>query len=372
MRSLIGASLMLPSGTAALSNYNDFSSAIFSESTQMTGTVYKSGASENDIIKPKALEKGDFVGIIAPGTNVTDPDDIQKAIEVLQALGLEYKLGKYVLKGSGYKTRSISERLYDLHKAFADTKIKAVVAIRGGYGSGQLLDGIDYDLIRNNPKIFIGYSDITALLLAINKMCNLVTFHGPMLLSPFTEFTTGHFKKILFNKNKNSSNKSEQEASLILKNPSSVSGIREIYSTRTIKEGIAEGELIGGNLSIICSLLGTKYEINVEDKILLLEDVGEEPYKIDRMLNHLRLAGKLQAAKGIIFGQCSECTQKSFIWDYSLGEVLDNYLSRLEAPSFYGLLIGHSSEQMTLPIGIKAKINADSKFIELLENSISQ
>jgi muramoyltetrapeptide carboxypeptidase len=193
-----------------------------------------------------------------------------------------------------------------------------------------------------------------------------------MLLSPFTEFTAGHFKKILFNKNKNSSNKSEQEASLILKNPSSVSGIREIYSTRTIKEGIAEGELIGGNLSIICSLLGTKYEINVEDKILLLEDVGEEPYKIDRMLNHLRLAGKLQAAKGIIFGQCSECTQKSFIWDYSLGEVLDNYLSRLEAPSFYGLLIGHSSEQMTLPIGIKAKINADSKFIELLENSISQ
>lgn len=314
-----------------------------------------------NFIKPNKLKEGDKVKIIAPSTNVSCPDEIQNAIQVLDYLKLKYEFGKSFESNIGYKTNSTQVRVDDIHQAFEDDTIKGIFCIRGGYGSGQILNSLDYNLIRKHPKIFIGYSDITALHLAINKFSGLVTFHGPVLLSSFSTFTITNFVKTIFN----------SEPVGILKNPNILSGVRATYPIRTINGGIAEGYLIGGNLSIISSLMGTKFEIDTTDKILFLEDVGEEPYKIDRMLNQLKLAGKLDTSKGIIFGKCAGCDiNSSAIWDLSLGEVLNFYFKDLQIPVFYGLLIGHTSDQLTLPLGIKAKIDADNCQLEILESAV--
>jgi muramoyltetrapeptide carboxypeptidase len=318
----------------------------------------------NNYGHPKALKSGDTIGIISPATSVTDPDQLAKAEEALKYFGLTAKFGKNVLKGTGYKTRTVDERLDDLHSMFADKDVSAVFCLRGGYGSAQLLDKIDYDLLRKNPKIFLGYSDITAMHIAINKLSGLITFHGPVLLSGFSNYTVDYFRKALF----------DTKPIGKISNPDTKSGIRLIHPTRTIRSGKAAGKLIGGNLSLICSLMGTPYEIETQGKILFIEEVGEEPYRIDRMLIQLRLAGKLQSAAGIVFGECLDCNsdglQPSHIWDYSLGEVLDNILGNLNIPVFYGLTIGHTNDQITIPIGVNASIDTDNCILEIKEAGV--
>ncbi|MFH1052480.1 MAG: LD-carboxypeptidase [bacterium] len=312
-----------------------------------------------NILKPKVLNVGDTVGIIAPSTAVPDPGDIQKALLVLDYFGLKPKIAGNLLKGAGYKSRSVSERIDDLHGMFLNKEVKAIFSIRGGYGSAQLLDKIDYDLIKNNPKIFIGYSDITALHLAINKFSGLITFHGPVLLSAFPNYTVDYLRKAIFS----------EEPIGEISNPSSLSGIRPAYPYRTITPGIAAGKLTGGNLSLISSLMGTAFEIETEGKIVFLEDVGEEPFRIDRMLTQLILAKKFDNAAGIVFGKCTDCVQNSQVWDYSLGEVLDQQLSQLHIPVLYGLLIGHTPEQVTLPYGIDATLNSVLGTLTITEKS---
>ncbi|MDT3738121.1 MAG: LD-carboxypeptidase [Candidatus Kapabacteria bacterium] len=313
-------------------------------------------------IKPQALKAGDTVRIIAPGSAVSDPDDFQKANEIISSMGLVPVYSKYLMTGSGYKTRTVKERINDLHEAFGDKSAKAVFSIRGGYGAGQLVDSIDYSLIRNNPKIFCGFSDITALHTAISVMTGLVTFHSPVLLSPYTPYTQDIFIRMLFS----------TEVFGVIGNPASKYGLRSSYPVRTINQGVSEGELTGGNLSLVSSLVGTKYQINSKKKILVLEDVGEPPYRIDRMMNQLRLAGILEDASGIVFGRCNDCNSDSnqSTWDFSLGEVLDFYLKPLGKPAFYGLMIGHTSEQATLPLGCNSRLNADNGTIEILENCV--
>lgn len=320
----------------------------------------------NDVIKPKVLREGDTVAIIAPATAVTDPEDIQRAEETISYFGLKAKYGNYLKLGSGYKTRTVGERLDDLHNAFKDKSIKAVFCIRGGYGSATLLDKIDYDLIHRNPKIFLAYSDITALHLAINKFAKLITFHGPVMLSPFSEFTERNLRKMLFS----------TEPVGTLSNPSTKNNFRQTHPVRTIKSGMARGILTGGNLTLISSLMGTPYEIDCKGKILLIEDVGEEPYRMDRMLTQLRLAGKLQSAAGIVFGKCSSCDYSgvytSRIWDYSLGESIDNIMKDIEVPSFYGLMFGHTADQLTLPLGMEAEIDADAGTLTINDSALTE
>ena len=332
---------------------------VFSQSPKLSpnNAVTSSGR-----IKPKALQTGDKVRIVAPGTAVSDPDDIDRAIEIVNSLGLEPVFSKYVTSGIGYKTRTVQERVSDLHEAFLDNSAKAVICIRGGYGAAQLIDSIDYELIRNNPKIFCGYSDITALHAAIGVMTGLVTFHSPVLLSPFTPYTQEIFTRMLFSPDKYGE----------LRNPTGKYGLRSNFPIRTIVTGIAEGELVGGNLSLISSLIGTKYSIDAKGKILMLEDVGEPPYRIDRMLNQLRLAGILDAADGIVFGKCNDCTAgtNQGTWDWSLGEVLDYYIKPLGKPSFYGLMFGHTSEQATIPLGCKAIMDSSSGTVDIVENCV--
>ncbi len=343
----------------------DFISSAFATSScfllaQSPLLSFNNNSSNNNTLKGEVLKSGDIVGVIAPGSAVSDPDDLFRTKEALDYFGLKMELGKHVKQGSGYKTRSIDQRLDDLHEMFGARDIKAVFCIRGGYGSMQLLDKIDYDLVTNNPKVFLGYSDITALHVAINKLTGLVTFHGPIMLSGFTDYTAKNFHKALF---------SDKPIGR-LANPNTKKGIRSRYPVRTVVGGLAKGKLTGGNLTLISNTLGTPYEIDTDGKILFIEDVGEEPYRIDRMLTQLNLAGKLKSARGIIFGKCTDCKSKSQVWDPSVGEVVDSILGNLKMPVLSGLMIGHSSDQMTIPEGVTAELNADEGYLSIIESAL--
>jgi len=316
------------------------------------------------LLKPAVLKPGDTVGLITPSTFVSDPDRIAAAVRTVEYFGLKMKMGQNVRKQTGYVGGTIAQRLSDLHDMFRDPEVKAVFTIRGGYGSGQLLDDIDYDLIRRNPKIFVGFSDITAMHLAIHKKTGLVTFHGPVTLSKFTGYTQEHFRKAMFDSKPIGS----------VTNPPLSDPLRPSHTLRTVKPGKARGSLIGGNLSLIASLMGTPYEIDTRGKILFIEDVGEQPYSIDRMLTQLRLSGKLKSAAGIIFGECEDCRRSdykpSFDATFSLGEVVDNILGELKIPVLSGLTIGHTDDQLTLPLGVMATLDADKGELVIEESAV--
>lgn len=320
--------------------------------------------SQGGLIRPRALRPGDVVGLVTPATEVPDPDRLALAEHTIKHLGLRVKRGRNVGRRFGTYRESVETRLDDLHSMFRDTEVRGVFAIRGGYGSAHLLDRIDYDLIRRNPKVFVGYSDITAMHLAINRHARLVTFHGPVVLSRFTGYTQQHFRKVLF----------ETSPPGRLTNPPESNEMRPAHSLRTVRSGTATGQLVGGNLSLIVSTLGTPYEIDTRGKILFLEDVEEQAYSIDRMLTQLRLAGKLKDAAGIIWGECDGCGpgdyKPSTVLPFSVGEVVDNLLGALQIPVLSGLTIGHTNDQLTLPIGVTATLDAAAGTLEIKEGAV--
>ena len=322
-------------------------------------------ASDRKLIRPKALRAGDTVGLITPSSYVSDPDRLALAERTARYFGLVPKFGKSVRKRAGYLGGTVEERLDDLHSMFRDAEVKAVFAIRGGYGAAQLLDRIDYDLIRSHPKIFLGYSDITALHLAIQKLAGLVTFHGPITLSRFTPYTQTYFRKALF----------ETEPIGRVTNPPDSDLLRPGHTLRTVRQGRVRGRLTGGNLTLIFTTMGTPYEVQTSGRILFVEDVEEQPYSIDRMLTQLRLAGKLDAAAGVIFGECQDCRPRDFKPSYestlSVGEVVDEILGRLHVPVLSGLTIGHTDDQLTLPLGVMAELDADKGELVIEEAGVT-
>jgi muramoyltetrapeptide carboxypeptidase len=329
-------------------------------------TLAPAPAQVKALLKPRRLKPGATIGLITPATPTTDPDTLAQADRALKFFGFKVKVGKNVGRRAGYFGSAPEERLDDLHAMFRDRDVDAVFAMRGGYGAQHLLDRIDYDLIRRNPKILLGYSDITALHLAIQKHAGLVTFHGPNMLSEFTDYTQQHFRRALF----------EAKPLGILSNPPETNLIRPAHPTRTIRSGTATAPIIGGNLTLISTLMGTPYELDCRGKILLLEDVGEEPYRMDRMLTQLRLAGKFKDAVGIVVGECVDCGPKEFKpslgSNFSLGEVLDAILKPLTVPVFYGLTFGHTDDQLTLPLGVVATMDADKGTLELKEAALME
>jgi muramoyltetrapeptide carboxypeptidase len=315
------------------------------------------------LIKPAVLKQGDSVGIVSPSTQVTDPDRLQMAQRTMDYFGLKAKWGRGVRTHKAQGVATVDERVDDLHSLFRDPDVRAIVCLRGGYGAGQLLASIDYKLIRKNPKVFIGYSDITALHLAFHKLAGLITFHGPVLLSEFTPYTQDCFRRALFSK-----------APLgPLTNPPEPNTLRPNHTLRAVHPGTAHGRLIGGNLTLISSLMGTPYEIDTKGRIFFTEDVGEEPYRIDRMLTQLRLANKLQAAAATIFGECYECEpsdfKPSFAWNRTFGEVLDDRFSGIDSPVLSGLTIGHTADQLTLPLGVMAAIDSEKGLLTVEESA---
>jgi muramoyltetrapeptide carboxypeptidase len=317
------------------------------------------------LIRPPVLHEGDTVGLITPSTYVSDPDTLAAAERTMKYFRLNAKWGRNVKKKSGYLGGTVQERVDDLHEMFRDPSVKAVFALRGGYGSAQILDRIDYNLIRANPKIFLGYSDITAMHLAIHQKTGLVTFHGPVVLSHFTNYTQEHFRKALFAKAPVGR----------VTNPDESNPLRPEHTLRAVRGGKARGPLVGGNLTLISTTMGTPYEIDTRGKILFIEDVDEEPYRIDRMLTQLRLAGKFEAAAGIIFGECADCKPKdykpSFNSTFTLGELEDQFFADLKIPVLAGLTIGHTNDQLTLPLGVSATLDADKGELTLEESGVA-
>jgi len=314
------------------------------------------------IIKPKALKDGDTVGILSAATPAFTPEEMQKVEEALTYFNLKPFYPKYFFSKNDKINERIEEKASDFNELFANDKVRAIFSIRGGYGSMHILDKIDYKKIEHNPKIIIGYSDITALLLSIYQKVGLITFHGPMLLSKFTNYTVEAFRKVLFNNSEG----------LTLTNPQAQIGIRNAYPIRTIRKGTARGRLIGGNLSLIAAMNGTDYDIQTDDCILFLEDTGEEPYRIDSMLSTLALSHKFDKLNGFIWGKCNACEPVSAppVWDFSIEQSLDYYFAKCNYPSFSGLMIGHTDNQLTLPIGINAEIDANNGSVKILENAV--
>ncbi len=270
-------------------------------------------------------------------------------------MGFRSYFTESVLQRKGYLAGDDTSRLDDLHEAFNNKDVDAILCVRGGYGSSRIVDKIDYLLIQKNPKIFIGYSDITVLLNAIWQRTGLITFHGVVGTSSFSDYTKEKFNK------------------LFLSQYSDIGYINSIENTlEIINKGKAKGRLVGGNLVMVNSLLGTPYEIDFTDKIVFLEDVAEAPYKIDRMLTQLLLAGGIKKAAGIILGQFNGCdidnkeiTPENSL---SLSDVFYNRLISLNIPIIKNFSFGHVKNQAIFPVGIKVEIATDKKGIMLLES----
>jgi len=310
------------------------------------------------IIKPEKLEKGDVIGIISPASTPNDISKIEKGVRYFENLGYRVEIGKNVGKKHGYLAGTDEERLSDLHEMFKNKAVKAIISLRGGYGSGRLLDKINYSTIKRNPKILVGYSDITALQMSIFKKTKLVTFAGPMVATDFAgsinKYTEENFWKILTSSKKIGKMFNPREENFYILN-----------------KGRAEGHILGGNLAVLLSLWGTQYMPDLKNSILLIEDIGEEPYRIDRLLNQLRLSNSLKNVKGIILGRFVDCYEKDKQKDsITLNEVIENYFGDLNIPVLYSFSHGHVNENLTVPFGINCKLNASRNFVELTESAV--
>ncbi len=313
-------------------------------------------------IKPPRLKPGDTLGLIAPGSYISE-EELKESKDNLEKLGYKVEFNERILSKSGYLAGTDDSRANEVNSMFANSKINGIVCARGGYGCARILPMLNYDLIKNNPKILIGYSDITALLNGIYSATGLITFHGPVGISSFNDFSVTYFNEVLVH----------PEEKLILINAKSEDE-KEENKVTTILSGKCVGELVGGNLSLMNSMIGTKYDFNGDGKIIFLEEIGEEPYRIDRMLTQLIQSGKFDKAAGIAMGVFKDCEPKekdpSFSTSFSLMEVLFDRLSNLNIPVIYGMSFGHVKNKFTIPIGIKAELDTINQTITLLENSV--
>src|SRR5258708_846154 len=318
--------------------------AIASLATQIPGRRVSAAAAAPATIKPRRLAAGDTVALVAPANATFNTVELQIARESLEALGLKVRVSEHLLARHGYLAGADQARADDINKAFTDKSVAAVHAIRGGWGSARLLPYLDYDAIRRNPKVLIGYSDITALLLSIHAKTGLVTFHGPIGLGRWDPYSLEYYKRVLFN--------GEQ---VTYTNKQGISPERNSltqveFRTQTITPGKARGILLGGNLTVLTTILGSPYLPEWEDAILFCEDVREDLYRVDRMLTQLKLAGVLGKIKGFVFGGCSECGPGDGNYGaLTLEEIFTDHIKPLGVPAWQGALIGHPQPQWPLP-----------------------
>src|SRR5262245_29224570 len=316
------------------------------------------------VVKPKRLSPGDTVMLVAPANATFNSVELQIAKESLEALGFTVKTGAHLLDRHGYLAGDDKARADDINRAFDDKSVAAVHTIRGGWGSARLLPYLDFDTIRRHPKVLIGYSDITALLLSIHAKTGLVTFHGPIGLGRWDAYSLDYYKRVLFNGERvaytNKQGLSDRNAL-----------VQTEFRTQTITPGKARGRLLGGNLTVLTAILGSPYLPDWEDAILFTEDVGEDYYRIDRMLTQLKLAGVLGRIKGFVFGSCSECGPGNGNFGaLTLEEIFADHVKPLGVPAWQGAMIGHGQPQWTLPVGAEVEIDAGKATITLLESPV--
>ncbi len=303
------------------------------------------------------LKPGDLIGIVSPASRIADPARIDQGVAYLERLGYRTLVGAHVLNTYGYLAGTDEERAGDLNEMFSNSEVKAIMCIRGGYGTPRLLSLINYRMIARHPKIFVGYSDISSLQLALWKKCRLVTFQGPMvgvdLADPLDGYTEELFWRMLTSTKRAGHVLPPQEP------------------TVSLRGGKGTGRLLGGNLAHLVSILGTVHQPSFEGAVLFLEDIGEEPYRIDRMMTQLRHAGILHRVKGILAGQFTDCAPKDETKpSFTVDEVLSEYSAWVPTPFLAHLPFGHEARKMTMPLGIRARVDSGTRTLEFLEGCV--
>lgn len=312
------------------------------------------------MIYGKKLKFGDTLGFIAPSGAVRTEGAIERAVKESERMGFKVKLGESAGQKYGYLSGSDEVRARDINNMFADDEVDAIVCLRGGYGAMRILDQLDYELIARHPKIFMGFSDITALHIALLNRCDLATFHGPMAAanwagSPLDDFSRESMYRALM----------RTEPVGELRNP-------EGYPKQTVNPGQAEGQLVGGNLMLIASSLGTPWEIDTKGRIIFIEEVGERTYCVDRMLTQLRLAGKFEDCAGVVFGDFADCPVEYPEFGLTLEEIIRDVVAPSGKPIFTGLRCGHCTPKLTLPFGVKCRMDADECTLTVLESAVTE
>ena len=314
-------------------------------------------------LMPARLKPGSVIGIVSPGGATFVREELDVVVDAVRSLGLVPRLAPHVLERYGYLGGKDKDRAADINQFFADRSVAAILPIRGGVGCSRILPYLDYDRIRQNPKIIIGFSDVTALILGINARTNLVTFHGPNGLTSWNPTQTEYFRRVLF--------AAETVKFQNLKDESDINRLMQVkYRIQTITPGQVRGRLIGGNLSVLSGIVGSPYLPDLNGAILFLEDVRENIYRIDRLMTHLKLAGVFDKLAGFIFGQCPECLPDADYGSLTLEEVVCDHIKPLGIPAWYGAMIGHVETLLTLPIGLEVEINATAGTIQMLEPAV--
>jgi muramoyltetrapeptide carboxypeptidase len=315
--------------------------------------------SQSRLIKPPRVRPGQKAGLVSPATAAFErgPEEIRKA--ALESLGLEVVFGDHYFDRFGYFGGEDEARASDINRFFADPDIRLIFA-RGGWGSARVLPLLDYDLIRDNPKVLLGYSDATALINGVHTQTGLVTFHGP---SPLDRFSAGYFERVIM----------DGEAAL-MENLADVDDdelVQTEHRLRTLTGGKARGPIVGGNLTVLTAIMASPYLPDFDGAILFLEDVNEAVYRVDRMMTELKLAGVLDRISGFIFGRCTECGPGTNYGSLTLEDVLDQHIRPLGIPAFNGSMIGHIDQQFTIPLGIDVEIDAHAGTIRMLEAGVT-
>lgn len=312
------------------------------------------------IIRPKHLKKGNVVGLIAPGYSITQ-EMLQHSITEIEAMGMEAYHTQRIFGNHGYLSNTDDERAKDLMHMFTNEKVNGIFCIRGGYGCTRILDLLDFELISQNPKVLLGYSDITALLNAFYRKIGLVGLHGAMGPKP-DSYAYRCVKSLVMNpKKKQTITNYDFDGDTLTDSA---------YDRYVITPGKASGKLVGGNLSLLSVMNGTDYDIDYTDCLVCIEDVGEAPYRIDRMLTQLLSTPSFKRAAGVLFGVCAGCDKKEGSDSFSLKEVVINRIAPMGIPAVYGMSFGHITESFTFPIGIDAIFEADSFSLQLLQKPL--
>lgn len=313
-------------------------------------------------LKPPRLKPGDTIGLVCPAAPAYNKQTVQVIVESMQALGFKIKFGKHVWDRYGYLAGKDADRAADLNDFFADSSVQGIVCVHGGWGCARLLPLLDYDTIRKNPKVIIGYSDITALLLGIYSQTGLVTFHGPEGAASWNGFTVNYFRKVLM----------DAEA-VFYENPKIAGDNLTQVADRidTLGSGKARGKLLGGNLTVLSHMLGSAYVPDWKDSLFFCEDVDEAPYRMDRMVTQLKLCGILDEINGFIFGKCTDCEPGNGSYgSLTLEDVWNDHVRPLKKPAYSGAMIGHIRQKFTIPVGLEAEIDADAGTIRFLESAV--
>jgi muramoyltetrapeptide carboxypeptidase len=307
---------------------------------------------------PPRLRRGDCIGIVSPASPIDDVARIEHGVRYLESCGYRTMTGKHCGERTGYLAGTDEQRAEDLHAMFSDRHVKAILCVRGGYGSPRLLPLLRYDTIRKNPKIFVGYSDITALHLALLQRARLVTYHGPMLGVDLAGTVDPYAEESLWR---------------MLTSPTPRLMIAPPGGTAVaLNGGTRSGRLIGGNLSLLVSLLGTPFMPALHRALLFLEEIGEEPYRVDRMFTQLRNAGVIRSAAGVILGQFTDCVPRDPSKpSQSVDEIVRELARGVRAPFVTGLPFGHERRMMTIPVGLRARLDGSSGAVELLEPAVA-